>query len=387
MYIFALSTKMKMKKELNPFPVSNYISKEYFCNRENELQILYKNAENNINTTLISPRRLGKTGLILRFFEHLQDSKTYVSIYTDIYATRSLSDFIVVLAEAILKKFPEKTTIGKRFMKLLKGLRPVFTFDAFSTYPQVQFLYQSENDKEHTLQKLFSFIDNQNTEVIIAIDEFQQIANYPEKHVEQLLRTYMQQLRNVHFIFSGSIRHTLVEMFLSAKRPFFQSTQFLHLEKLDRVKYKQFIRTMFENGKRSITDECIDYILDWTKGYTFYTQKLCNRLYIHKIITLETVKNESVQILKENETVYFQYRSFMTARQWDFLVALAKEEEVSQIYGNEFLQRYGLGTPSSAGRIAEALLSKEMILEQHLAQQSLYCVYDVFLMRWMQLTY
>lgn len=376
-----------MKKDVNPFPVSNYISKEYFCNREEELHILYKNAENNINTTLISPRRLGKTGLILRFFEDLQDSKTYETIYTDIYATRSLSDFIVVLAEAILKKFPEKTGIGKRFMKLLKGLRPMLTFDAVSGYPQVQFIYQSDNDKEHTLQKLFSFLDSQETEVIVAIDEFQQIAAYPEKNVEALLRTYIQQLKNVKFIFSGSQKHTLVEMFLSATRPFFQSTQFLPLEKLNNQKYRQFIRTMFENGKRNISEDCIDYILDWTKGYTFYTQKLCNRLYMSRIITLDTVKSESLQILRENEAVYFQYRSMMTARQWDFLVALAKEEQVSQIYTKGFLQTYKLGTPSSAGRIVEALLNKDMILEQQTVQQSHYSVYDIFLMRWLQQTY
>lgn len=374
-------------KVINPFPVKNYISKEYFCDRENELQILLNNAENNRNTTLISPRRLGKTGLIFRLFEHLEENNDKISVYIDIYSSRSLSDFVELLAAGILKRFPDKTTPGKQFMKLLKGLRPVFTFDSFTAMPQVQFMYQSENDKEYTLQKLFSFLDKQSVPVILAIDEFQQIAVYSEKNIEALLRTYIQQLKNVHFIFSGSQKHTLIEMFLSAKRPFYSSTQFLHLEPILRDKYKQFIVDKFENAGKNICDESIEYVLDWSKGYTFYTQSLCNRLYSYKKISIETVKNECFQLLKENEPIYFQYRSLLTVKQWDFMVALAKEETVSQVYAKDFIIKYNLGTPSGLRRIIDSLLEKEMILQINASKQSHFCVYDVFLMRWLQITY
>lgn len=374
-------------KHINPFPVKNYISKEYFCDREEELNILFRNAKNNINTTLISPRRLGKTGLLFRFIEDLEEKTNTIAVYIDIYSSRSLSDFVELFAIGILKKFPEKTSFGKKFMKLLKGLRPVFTFDSFTGYPQIQFMYQSENDKEYTLQKLFTFLNNQSFPVIIAIDEFQQIAVYPEKNVEALLRTYIQQLKNINFIFSGSQKHTLVEMFLSAKRPFYASTQFLHLNTIDREKYKSFIVEMFEKGNKSISDEAVEHILNRSKEYTFYTQSLCNRLYSFRKITIETVNNEFFQLLKENEPVYFQYRNLLTAKQWNFLVALAKEESVSQIYAKDFIRKYDLGTPSGLRRIIDSLLEKEMILELNTAQQIQYCVYDVFLMRWLQLTY
>lgn len=376
-----------MKNYLNPFLLKNYISKEYFCDRENELEILLRNVENNINTTLISPRRLGKTGLIFRFFEFLEEEKNIESIYVDIYSSRNLSDFIMLLSEAILKKFSIKTTIGKQFMKLLKGFRPLFTFDEVTGNPQVQFNFQADNDKEFTLQKLLQFIDQQSTTVVIAIDEFQQIANYPEKNIEALLRTYIQQLKKVNFIFSGSQKYTLIEIFLSAKRPFYSSTQFLNLEPIDKEKYKTFIRNNFEKAKRNIPDDCIDYVMDWTKGYTFYTQSLCNRIYLQKKINLDVVKNVALDILKENEAVYFQYRKLITGKQWDFMVAVAKEENISQIYNKDFLMKYNLGAASSARRIVESLLDKEMIMEQSSAKETKYCVYDVFLMRWLQRTY
>ncbi len=376
-----------MKKDINPFLVKKYISKSYFCDREEELDLLFRNARNGIDTTLISPRRLGKTGLIHRFFEHLEEEKSMDFVYVDIYSTRNLSDFIMLLAEAILKKFSIKSSLGKKFMKLLRSFRPLFSFDEITGAPQVQFNFQSSSDKEFTLQKLLQFLDLQLKPVVVAIDEFQQIANYPEKNIEALLRTYIQQLKHVNFIFSGSQKHTLIEMFLSAKRPFYASTQFINLESIQADKYKLFIRQNFEKGKRNISTDSIDYLMDWTKGYTFYTQSVCNRLYNYKKIDLDIVKKECLQLLNENESVYFQYRKLITSKQWNFMVALAKEERVSQIYTKEFSKKHDLGAASTIKRMLEALLEKEMILESASKIGSSFCVYDVFLMRWLQRTY
>lgn len=376
-----------MKSDINPFLTNNYISKIYFCDREKELEVLQRNAQNNINTTLISPRRLGKTGLIQRFFESISEKNKFETVYVDIYASRNLSDFIALLADGILKKFPERTSIGKQFLRLLKGFSTLLRFDEITGTPQVQFHYQTNKEKEYTLQKLLTFVDTQTKPVIIAIDEFQEIACYPEKNVEALLRTYIQQLKNTHFIFCGSRKHTLVEIFSSAKRPFFASTQFLHLEPLDRAIYKQFISSKFVEGKRSIDIESIEYLLDWTKGYTFYTQSVCNRLYNHKKIDISTTKIVCNDLLTENESTFLQYRKLITNKQWDFLVALAKEETVIAVYSNEFLKKYNLGTPSTTSRILKSLIEKELILETIGKNETEYCVYDIFFMRWLQRTY
>lgn len=376
-----------MGKEINPFPVKGYISKEYFCDREKELNVLLRNVQNGVNTTLISPRRMGKTGLIFRFFEMLIDLGDYKTVYVDIYSSRNLSDFIKLLAEAIIQKFPSKTPIGKSFWNLLKGLRPVFTFDAFTGSPQIKISYQSESEKEQTLQQLLAFLDGQKLPVVVAIDEFQQIANYPESNMEALLRTYIQPLKQVTFIFSGSRRHTLMEIFSSTSRPFYSSTQFINLEAIDCDVYKTFIRDKFERGKRVIDEDSINFVMSWTKGYTFYTQSICNRLYPFKKITPERVKAECNDLLLENESVYLQYRNLLTQKQWNFLAALAKEESVTLLYSSEFLMKYRLGSPSSVQGIVNSLIDKEMIREQIASGGTSYCVYDVFLMRWLQRIY
>jgi hypothetical protein len=343
--------------------------------------------ENGSNTTIISPRKMGKSGLIFRFFDDL--TTEIQSVYVDIYASRTLNDFIKLIAEAILLKFPEKSKIGKEFMKFLKGLRPLITFNPFTGVPQLQIEYQTPQEVTYTLQGLFTFLEEQNTPIVIAIDEFQQINEYPEKNVEALLRTYIQPLKNIQFIFCGSNKSMMTEMFTHAKRPFFASTRLLYLEKIDDVEYKAFIKNHFETNKKNINDDALSLILNWTKSHTFYTQNLCNYIFSMKInnIDIEVVKSAMAGILKENESFFFQYRQLLTSAQWNYLIAIAKEHKVSQITAQKFISKYNIGTPANSRRIIKSLINKELVLENISEDHSFYQIYDVFLSRWLEVKY
>jgi hypothetical protein len=267
---------------------------------------------------------MGKSGLICRFFDDLLVENTIESVYIDVYSSRSLNDFIKLLAEAILLKFPEKTTLGKKFMKFLKGLRPAITFDPFTGVPQVQIEYQSPQEVVYTLRGLFTFLEEQNTPIVIAIDEFQQICEYPEKNVEAILRTYIQQLKNIQFIFCGSNKSMMTEIFTHAKRPFFASTRMLHLDKIESTEYEKFIKHHFELNKKHIKDEALTAILDLTKSHTYYTQNLCNYIFSMKInnIDIEVVKKAMASILKENESYFFHYSQLVTPDQWNYMIVV-----------------------------------------------------------------
>ena len=378
-----------MKRIINPFILKGYISREYFCDRKNELKILHRNVQNGCNTTLISPRKMGKSGLILRYFDDLSVKNLIQFIYIDIYSSRSLNDFTKLIAEAILLKFPEKTTTGKKFMKFLKSLRPVITFDPFTGVPQVQIEYQSPQEIVYTLQGLFAFLEDQNTPIVIAIDEFQQISYYPEKNVEAILRTYIQQLKNIQFIFCGSNKSMMTEIFTDVKRPFFASTRLLYLGKIDGLEYEKFIRNHFETNKKQIKPDALTAILNLTKSHTYYTQNLCNYIFSMKtnMIDIAVVKNAMANILKENESYFFQYRQLLTSDQWNYMIAVAKENEISQITAQKFISKYGIGTPANSRRILKSLIEKELILENLSSGKSTYQIYDVFLSRWLEVKY
>ena len=373
----------------NPFSIKEYKGKNYFCDREAELEKILTNIKNGIDTTLVSPRRMGKTGLIYRLFEQINETGDVETIYVDIYPARSLSDFVKLLAEAILLKFPERTSIGKQFIEFIKGFKPLIGYDVLTGEPQIQISYQSDQEKEYTLQGLFRFLDVQDTKIVLAIDEFQQITDFPEKNIEALLRTYTQQLENIRFIFCGSRKSMMIDLFSNAKRPFYASTQYLVLDKIDLVSYKAFITGKFAESDILLADDALDYILSWTRQHTFYTQSVCNRIYSmdEKVVTIQLVKQACNDLLKRNEAVFFQFRQLLTSGQWNFLIAVAKEGEVTQLTAQKFIATYEIGTPANARRISRSLIDKELILETANKKGSKYQVYDVFLSRWLESEY
>ena len=377
-----------MEKNINPFLTIGYESKEYFCDRENELAILKKNIFNGINTTLISTRRLGKSALIYRFFEEIEQDN-YICVYVDMYANAKLKDFTETLALAIFNRFPQKRSAGRRFLDFLKNLRPVITYDALTGQPEIHFDFIQPTAFEHTLHSLFQFLDNQQVKVIIAIDEFQQIAYFPEKNIEAVLRTIMQTLKNTHFIFCGSKRHLMLEMFNTANRPFFSSTQIMGLIEIPNEKYKAFIQEKFAERHRHIDDAAIDFILSWTLAHTYYTQIICNGVFAggKKNVTIEQVKRVCDEQLNLHQVTYINYRSLLSPVQWKLLIAIAKEGHVAEVQAQDFLRKYAIGAASSVQKALSALLDKEMIFSIETAEKTAYRVYNVFLMRWLERTF
>jgi hypothetical protein len=375
--------------QINPFLTTGYISAEYFCDRISETENLIRLLRNGNNVTLISQRRIGKTGLIQHVFEKLKTDTEVTTIYVDIFSTRTIEDFIKQISESILKKFPEKTTVGKSFWDFIKSLRPLITFDNITGDPQVQINYQTENEKTHTLQNIFEILEKQNKRVIVAIDEFQQITEYPEKNIEANLRSQIQFLKNTTFIFCGSKRKLLTDMFSNAKRPFYMSTQLMFLDKIERNEYKGFIENKFNKNNISVDSAAIELILDLTKTYTFYTQKLCNRIYSYhpEKVFRENVVSAFSEIIEENRLGYIQLRELLTKAQWNYLIAIAKEDEISKITGQEFLMKYKIGTASNSKRLIEALTEKDLITELPGLTVTSYTINDVFLFHWLRKTY
>lgn len=371
----------------NPFIIKSYESKDLFCDREKELQLMLRNCINQSDMTLISQRRMGKTGLILRLFDELKTTKPDIhTIYLDIFASRNIDDFIKLLAEATMKSLPVKTSIGERLMTFIKSLRPQLSFDNITGEPQLQIAYQTAHEKEYTLRGLFDFLDSQEVPIVIAIDEFQQIRDYPEQNIEALLRTYIQQMHNLTFIFCGSKKHLMADIFTNEKKPFYASTSFVSLSKIDEAPYTAFIRRLFNERQRNITSEAIQFILTWTRRHTYYTQQLCHTIYANgnQTIDLEEVKLACSQLMQQNEAVYLQYRQMLTNKQWDYLIAIAKEESVQQITAAAFLKRHKIGTPSVSRRLADALCEKGLLNDDNTLDGTVYSVSDVFLSHWME---
>jgi uncharacterized protein len=375
-----------MLNNKNPFILSGYTDELHFCDRKNETSLLIRNAKNNINTTLFAIRRIGKTGLIRHVFHTLNKNKKFACIYVDIYATRNLKEFTNMLATAIYQRFPEKRGIGKQITDFIKLLRPVISYDPISGNPEVSLDLGQPKEYERSIQQIFNFLDAQKMHIVFAIDEFQQICTYPEKNTEALLRTYIQPLRNVSFVFCGSNQKIMHEIFNNHKRPFYASCSNMNLGHISNEEYAEFIQLHFKNHKRNISKEALEFILEWTYTHTYYTQFLCNRVFATGIknITLQDVLHCCEQIHKEQEGTYYQFRSLLTGAQWELLRAIAKEEKIGKLHQKQFVQKHKLGTTSTISRSIEALLDKELVYKETKENESYYMIGDKFLMRWLQ---
>jgi AAA+ ATPase superfamily predicted ATPase len=327
---------------------------------------------------------MGKTGLIYHVFNQLDKTNKFDTIYFDIYYTSSLSGFINKFGSSILAEKESFSDKVKRMINnFIRSIRPTISYDNLSGSPTFSFNVESEAVGIKTIEEIFDFLKARSIEkpIVVAIDEFQQIANYPEGNVEALLRTNIQKLHNVNFIFSGSDKQLLTSMFTDAKRPFYQSTELMHLEEIGEKAYSQFISDKFGTNSISIDDEAIEYIFTITKLHTYYVQYLCNKIYSsgEKNIDAETVKQIYFEILKQNEVYYSEYRDMLTRQQWNLLIALANENGVSKVNTSAFIRRHNLSNASTVRRGIKSLLDKKLIYKKDMK----YFVYDVFLAKWL----
>ena len=375
-----------MKETFNPFGISAYLGPDYFCDRVQETATLVQNIQNQRHTAFFALRRMGKTALIQHVFYLLQKQRNRKCIYIDIYATQDLKSLTNQLANTIYSIFPEKKGIGKKFWEAIKLFRPIISIDPISGNPELSLDITQPKQFEKTIPQLLHFLDQQPIKTVIAIDEFQQILSYPEKNVEAILRTAMQPLKNVTFIFCGSNQAMMQEIFNSAKRPFYASCGSINIQGIEPTIYKKFIKDTFGRYKYKITDADIEDILNYTQVHTYYTQSFCHQLFLQsqKNISAATLQLVKQQIIKEREAVFYQYRNLLTNTQWQLLKAMAKEEKVEQPYNKNFINTYKLGSPAIVKRSLDALLQKEMLYYNSSIAKPYYGVYDKFLMHWLQ---
>jgi len=373
---------MKIKPN-NPFLVAGYHSPSYFCDREIETEKIISALTNDRNISLISARRIGKTGLIQHAFYQLsQQDKAVHCFYIDIFSTQNLHNFVELLGKTVVGKLDSNSdTLVKNISTIFKSFRPSFTFDAITGTPSVSLNIQT--DKTETgLQEIFDYLIQSGKRCYIAIDEFQQITEYPEKGVEALLRSYMQFLPNVKFIFAGSKKHLMDDMFSSANRPFYQSTQKIGLNEIPLETYRDFAIEIFSTYNKRLEPSVFEHVYNLVMGHTWYIQFILNQLFA---LTKTEYSDQDVtdiitEVLQEENATYKTYCEVISKGQLRLLKAIAIEKKVSLPYESSFMQKHNLTAPSSVKLALASLIDKTLIIK---SEDGNYYVYDRFFSLWL----
>ena len=382
-----------MEKVTNPFIVLGTIPDPYFCDREKETERLVRYLTNGQNVVLHAPRRIGKSKLIEHCFEQPAIKGKYYTIFVDILQTGNLQEFTYEFGKAV---FEATASLGdklmKQFAQTVQSLHTEYTIDPMTGFPKLSLSIGHIENAIYTIEEVFRFLEQADKPCIVAIDEFQRIADYPEKNVEAILRTHIQKMQNCKFVFAGSDRHLLGQMFQDYNRPFYNSAATITLEQIERSKYNAFATMHFEEYDKHISPEDVDRVYDLFDGNTFAMQKTLNIAFSltekKEWCTIDTIRQAIDEIIEENDFSYRTHLMSVGSSQKEVLYAIARSGKAMQITSAAFVGKYRLGSASSVQSAVRKLKADGWVAEYiNQAGQKYYQVNDYFLMLWIQKKY
>lgn len=372
---------------VNPFYITGIIPEPYFCDRKKETVWITQTLENKAHILLTSPRRMGKTQLIRHVFEQPSIKNNFYTFYTDIYSTTSLHELVLFLSKEIYSALvPKGKAMVDKFLKGIHSLAGSFGYDPITGLPTFDIKLGDIHTPELTLEEIFRYLEQADKPCIFAIDEFQQIAQYPEKNIEATLRTHIQKMNNCLFIYAGSNRHVLENMFNSAAKPFYNSAEQIYLDCIPKDVYTAFAKEQFAVAGREITSDAVALAYDLFEGHTYYVHNILHNAFAYldtnKIIDENDIRNILSDILEEKGHTFSSVMNQLNYQQKETLIAIAKEGKASGVTSTAFVKKHALKSPSSVQYAITALLEKQLLTYQNIQRTKVYSVSDRFLEMW-----
>lgn len=372
----------------NPFKYGRIVTGEDFADREKEIEQLLKDLKSGQNILLYSPRRYGKTSLIINVLNVLLKEKI-ITVFIDLYGCISISDLVDKIIEETV--IPAQGTVQKvaDFLKgWISNLRPEIALNPdgsidISLKKEVQAL-GAEKVLSQILDAPQKLAETKKRPVIVVFDEFQEISNMDGLNIEKTMRSRFQNHKNVTYLFAGSRKHLIDEIFGQEKRPFYKFAKPFPIENIPRRDFAKFIHRKFKETKILIDPKTIELVLDFTKGHPYFTQQLCHEIWN---IASEINEVKEADLAEAIKTILYQHGDYFT-RIWDSLAlsqrklmfALAQENKVTSVYSTFFIEKYDL---TSASHVKKAVdyLEKEGIIEH---DAGAYYIGDIFLNEWVK---
>ena len=376
----------------NPFYITGIIPEPYFCDREKETTWFIRTLENKAHILLSSPRRMGKTQLIRHAFEQPSIKNNCYTFYTDIYPTTSLHELVLFLSKEIYSVLvPKGKAVIDKFLAGLHSLAGSIGYDPVTGLPTFDIKLGDIHAPELTLEEIFRYLEQADKPCIFAIDEFQQIAQYPEKNVEALLRAHIQKMNNCLFIYAGSNRHILENMFNSAAKPFYNSAEQIYLDRIPKDAYTKFANEQFSKAGRTILPEAVSLAYDLFEGHTYYVHNVLHNVFAYlnsdKVIDKDDINKTLSDILEEKGRTFASVMNQLNYQQKETLIAIAKEGKASSVTSVAFVKKHALKSPSSVQYAISALLEKQLLTYQNEGRTKKYSVSDRFMEMWISKTY
>ena len=347
--------------KMNPFYYGGAVDQEHFCNRVNEIKELSSDILSGLNVLIYAPRRFGKTSFVLKTLDALK-TEDVKYVFLDLMYLSTQEEFINKYFNVLAKSLEEPTDKVINFFKSVLKIRPNINVSFDQTGSSSFSLALGGEDKTKVLEEVLNIplhYANAGQKIVIVFDEFQEIASLD---LEAKLRSVIQMHSNkLSYIFMGSKKSLLHQMFLDKSRPFYKSVKHLKIQEIQKDAWVKFITTKFASTNKTITEDIIDSILEITKGFPYYTQQFAYEMW-H--LTQESVSDE---IFAATLKTIMAREEDLFALEWDNLTANQKkaikiilQKEGKNLYDEQYLARYAIKSGSLQTAL-KGLLEKDII--------------------------
>ncbi len=321
-----------------------------------------------IHTTIISPRRWGKSSLVEKVILDInRKEKQVCTVILDLFSTSTEEEFLELFAREIIKasssKWEDWINAGKTFFKFLHprmniGVNPSIDFSIEFDWDELR------KHKDEVLQLPEAIAQKKNLRFIICLDEFQNLASYQGYEVlEKKMRAGWQRQKRVTYCFFGSKRHMMTDIFNNASKPFYRFGDIMILPRIKRQKWVTFIVKGFKSSGKSILPEVARSIPGLMKDHSWYVQQLAHYTWqkTSKEATLDTVFLALQELIYANTPLYQKEVETISLTQLNLLKAIVSGE--TKLTAAAVMQRYKLGTPRNVSKNRDALIRNELIHE------------------------
>lgn len=349
-----------------PFVFGKIVSFPDFTDRENELKMLENNFVSSINTTLISPRRWGKTSLVKKAAELVRNkNKNIKIILVDIFNIRNEEDFYLTLAKSVLNETASKwEEIVENTKQFLSHLLPKISLSD-GLHNEISFgveWAEAKKSADDILNLAENIAIKKNIKIVICIDEFQSISDFENPLAfQKKLRSNWQKHSHVSYCIYGSKRHMLMDIFTNSSMPFYKFGTIMFLEKIPTNIWQEFIVRRFSETNKKINEENAGLIAELVENHPYYVQQLAQQSWLLCKKTCHKTDIEAAyqNIINQLSLLFVNMTENLPTSQLNFIKALLSGEK--QLSSQQTLKKYNLGTSANVIRIRKNLLEREII--------------------------
>jgi len=333
-----------------------------FCNREKERASLKTSIEGHEHIVLVAPRRYGKTSLLSQVLKECECPGVSIDFFfalSQADATKHISEGV---SQIISKMLPKTKTACNRLISKVKALNPKLTISLLGQKVEISTKQSTEKSISELLLALDHFADKTNMSCVVVLDEFQQIGELKENHaIEAAIRHAVERSKHVSYIFCGSKRHLLNEMFSDKSRPLYHLCDLMTINRIETKSYQKFLNVMArKRWRKSLSNDTIIEITVLTENHPYYVNALCRRLWHNTAIpTVETVRSIWADYVDQQSPWIIADISGLTLNRRKVITALALQP-TNEPQGQEFSTRTGLN-PSGINKSLTDLEKLDLI--------------------------